>query len=314
MTDVVHAPEKPIETTRRSPITSAPIAVLFVGVAACWGMNTVAMRVAGRTAPPLSVATVRSVLGGLVLLAIARRRGAAMPSGRQEWLGLGTIAFFMTGLSTAALFLAARNAPAGLNSIFANTMPLFTAMLAPVLLNEKVTRRVAIGLGIGLSGTVIVAWRAIHGEVRPIGIIFGITGAIGAAIGSIMYKRFPLPRLDRLMIVAMQLLMSSVVLGVVAIPDDRSNMQFPWRFVLAFTYLAVIGLALSFVMWSELLSRATSMQSSSVAYLATVFGVLFGAVLLGERLSWTVLVGGVIAIAGVAIVQIGQTRTTKPSS
>lgn len=290
----------------RTPVQRIPAVVLFVFVATCWGMNSVTMRVTGRTVPPLTVATARALIGGSVLLFVARQAGADWPRKRDEWIGLAWIAFLMTGLSTAGLFLAAKNAPAGLVSIFSNLMPLFTAMLAPVLLNEKISRRVVVGLIVGLAGTVIVAWRAIHGEIKPLGVVFGLIGAGTAALGSIMYKRFPLPRLDRLMVVGVQLLMSSVVLGVLATPENRSHMTFPWQFSLSFVYLTFIGLAMSFVFWSELLSRSSSMQSSAVSYMATVVGVVAGAVLLGERLSAMVLVGGVVAIVGVAIVQLDQ--------
>jgi drug/metabolite transporter (DMT)-like permease len=292
----------------RTFVQRIPAFVLFGFVATCWGMNSVTMKVTGRTVPPLTVATARALLGGGILLLVARRTGADWPRSRQEWTGLAWIAFLMTGLSTAGLFLAAKNAPAGLVSIFSNLMPLFTAMFAPVLLNEKISRRVVVGLLVGLSGAVIVASRAIHGEIKPMGVVFGLVGAITAALGSIMYKRFPLKRLDRLMVVAVQLLLSSVVLGVLAVPENRSHMRFPWQFKLSFVYLTFVGLAMSFVLWSELLSRSSSMQSSAVAYLATVIGVVAGAVLLGERLSATVLVGGVVAIAGVAIVQLDQLR------
>lgn len=285
--------------------------MLFVAVATCWGLNTVAMRVAGRTVPPLSVATARAVVGAIILVTIARRNRASWPKGRAEWTGLFWIALLMTGLSTAGLFLAAKNAPAGLVSIFTNTMPLFTALLAPAMLGERLHSRLVVGLGVGLCGTVIVAWRAIEGNVRPIGVFYGLVGASTSALGSIMYKRHPCPRLDRVMIVGVQLAISSIVLGLLALPDDRSHMTFPRQFVLSFVYLSVVGLALSFVMYSELLSRASTMQTSSVAYLATLTGVGFGAVLLGERLSWSVLVGGAIAIVGVAIVQL--TQFTRPS-
>jgi drug/metabolite transporter (DMT)-like permease len=298
-----------VAATPGSLIRRVPAAVLFVGVACCWGLNSVAMRVTGRSVPPLTVATARAVVGGAILLTLARRRGASWPKGREEWTGLAWIALLMTGISTAGLFLAAKNAPAGVVSIFTNTMPLFTAMLAPLLLSERVTSRVLLGLGVGLCGTVLVAWRAIEGHIRPAGIVYGLIGASTSALGSIMYKRHPMPRLDRLMVVGMQLALSSIVLGVLASPDNRSHMTFPWTFTLSFVYLAVIGLALSFVMYSELLSRATTMQSSSVAYLATVTGVFFGAILLHERLSWLVLLGGAITIGGVALVQLGQARS-----
>ncbi len=300
-----------LERPKRRGVARIPAPVLFVFVASCWGMNSVAMRVAGRTVPPLTVAAARAVIGGTLLVIIARRTGADWPRSRQEWTGLCWIAFLMTGISTAALFLAAKNAPAGVVSIFTNTMPLFTALFAPFLLGERSSRRVIIGLGIGLAGAVIVAWRAIHGDIRPIGIVFGVVASVTSALGSIMYKKFPLPRLNRVMAVGIQLLLSSVVLAVLAIPDNRSHMAFPWQFTLSFVYLSIVGLALSFVMWSELLSRTTSMQSSAVAYLATVIGVVLGAVLLSERLGWGVLLGGVVAIVGVAIVQLDQVRKAK---
>lgn len=280
-----------------------PTFVLFAAVASFWAMNTVAMRVAGRTVPPLTVAAVRAVVGGVVLLAIARRSGADRPRGAAEWRGIAAIAVPMTGLSTALLFLAARNIPAGLVAIISNTMPLFVAVIAPVLLRERTSLRSVVGIAIGMVGTVLVAWRAIEGEVRPLGIAYAVGAALMSAVGSLMYKRFPVPRLDRTMVVAVQLLLSAVLLAAMAAPDDRSHMTFPWTFTLSFVYLSLFGLALSFVLFSELLRRSSGLQASAVAYLATVLGVVFGAVLLHERLSWLTLVGGAIAIIGVAVVQ-----------
>jgi O-acetylserine/cysteine efflux transporter len=293
---------------RRAGIAAVPTAVLFCTVASFWAMNTVAMKVAGRTVPPLSVAAVRAVVGGVVLVAIARRRGADWPRGRGEWIGIVSIAVPMTALSTAFLFLAARNAPAGLVAIMSNTMPLFVAVLAPWLLGEATSLRSTLGLAVGMGGTVLVAWRAIEGDVRPIGIVFGLAAALTAGLGGIMYKRHPLPRLDRTMVVAMQLAVSAALLTVAAIPDDRSSMSFPPTFWLSFAYLSLLGLALSFVLFSELTRRATGLQASAVAYLATVLGVLFGAVLLHERLSWLTLLGGVVTIVGVGIVQYVPSR------
>lgn len=289
--------------TGASGVARMPTAVLFAAVASFWAMNTVAMRVAGRTVPPLTVAAGRAVIGGLVLLAIARHQGADWPRTRDEWRGIAAIAFFMTGLSTALLFLAARNIPAGLVAILTNTMPLFVAMLAPALLGESATRRALVGLAVGLGGTVLVAWRAIEGEVRALGIVIGLGASLASALGSIMYKRHPMPRLDRTMLVAAQLLASSALLIVMAVPDDRSHLRFPWTFTLSFAYLSLFGLALSFVFFSELVGRGSGLQASAVAYLSTVLGVAFGAVLLHERLSWTTLVGGAVTIVGVAVVQ-----------
>ena len=301
---ITTSPNASIESpVAKRSLVGVPTWVIFLTVAGCWGMNTVAMRVVSRYTPPLSVATARAVVGGLLLVALARTQKADWPRGKAEWTGIASIALFMTGLSTACMFLASKNAPAGVNSILSNTMPLFLAVLAPKFLSEKVTPRTVLGLAIGLCGAALVAWRAIHGNIKPIGIAFGVAAAFGSAVGSIMYRRMPLPRLNRLRVVGMQLLLSAVVLGLLAVPDDRSTMTFPWQFWLNFTYLSLIGLALSFVCFSELLQRLTGMQAGSAAYLSTFVGVLGGVFLLGEKLSPLVLLGGVIAIVGVAIVQ-----------
>jgi uncharacterized membrane protein len=138
-------------------LVGVPTWVIFLTVAGCWGMNTVAMRVVSRYAPPLSVATARAIVGGLLLVAIARVQKADWPRGKAEWIGIASIALFMTGLSTACMFLASKNAPAGVNSILSNTMPLFLAMLAPTFLSEKVTTRTMFGLAVGLCGAALVA-------------------------------------------------------------------------------------------------------------------------------------------------------------
>jgi drug/metabolite transporter (DMT)-like permease len=284
-------------------LVAIPTAVLFGCVSAFWGLNTVAMRVAGRYVPPLTVATWRSVVGGVLLLLLARRRRADWPRRRDEWKGVIALGLMMTGAATAFLFLAAKNAPAGVISILANTMPLFVAILAPLLIGEPTSGRAWLGVAVGMAGTMLVAWRAIEGDVKPIGIVYGILGSLTSAIGSILYKRNPMPRLDRTMAVAVQLLVSSVFLAIVAIPDDRSHMTFPWMFIVSFVYLSVLGLAVSFVFFAELVTRGSGLQASAVAYLSTVLGVLFGAIFLDERLAWTTLLGGAIAIGGVALVQ-----------
>jgi len=266
-------------------------------------MNTVAMRVAGRAVPPLTVAAARALIGATLLMVIARRKRADWPRTFDEWKGVVAIGLVMTGLSTACLFLAAKNIPAGMVSILTNTMPIWVAILAPLMLGERTTARSIVGLAIGLCGTVIVAWRAIEGNVRPLGILYGLGAAATTALGSLLYKRYPLARLDRTMVVAMQLFASTVLLGLLSIPNDLTHVRFPWTSTVAFVYLSIMGLALSFVFFSELMRRGSGLQASAVSYLSTVLGVGFGAIFLHERLSWLTLLGGAIAIGGVVIVQ-----------
>jgi drug/metabolite transporter (DMT)-like permease len=289
-------------------VRRVPVPVLFVAVAFCWAMNSVVMREVRQYGPVLSIAAIRGLIGAVVLLVLARRAKADWPRGRQEITGVVLAGLSMTGLSTAFLFLGARRLPAGLVSIFSNTMPLFTAVLAALFLAQPLSARVSVGLLVGMAGTVLVAWRSLHGDVDALGVVYGLSGAFFAAVGAILYKKFPLPRLDRRMSVGCQLVVSTVVLALMSVPDDRSTFHVRPMFFVLLAYLSLIGLALSFVMFSALVSRASVMLSGSVAYLAMVLGVALGALLLHERLSVLEIVGAFVTLIGVALVQFALMR------
>jgi hypothetical protein len=67
--------------------------------------------------------------------------------------------------------------------------------------------------------------------------------------------------------------------------------------------LGVLGTGIAYVYYFALMNSAGSAVANSVTYLSPVVAVLAGAIFLGERLTWTELVGGAIVILGAAISQ-----------
>ena len=284
-------------------LARVPVAVLIVGCSLVWGSNFVAIKEALHYTTPLVMGAGRALIGGTLLVAIGWARGLRLPRRPADLKAIAWVAFHMTTLSTAFLILSVSRLPAGLASLLGNTMPLFMVVLAVPMLGELPHARSLMGMAIGFVGTTIIALPAIHGETSPLGVLYCLLAVLTWASGSIIYKRADLGHIDPVMVVGVQLWFSAAGLAVVAgLLEDWGDTRFTVKGVAVFLYLACIGLAFVFLLWAAVLRRATAMQASASAYLVPVVGVISGAVLLGEKLTMTELFGGVLVLAGVAVI------------
>jgi drug/metabolite transporter (DMT)-like permease len=280
-----------------------PTLALVVLISALWGSNFVALKWILVHLSPLLMGSLRALLGGSCLLAIVWIAGIPLPRKGSEWLSIFWIALFMTTLSSACFALGIARVPAGLAGLLSNTMPLFTLLLAGPLLGERPGLLSWVGLAVGFGGTAVIAWPTVRGAGDPLGIFFVMAAPASWALGSIMMKRQRLDHVHPLAVVAIQLLMSS--LGIFALAGIFEGFG---RFEPApglwgpLLYASLPALALAFVIWTEILRRGSAVQASATAYLVPLFGVGFGAWLLGERLSGLELLGGALVLIGVGAV------------
>jgi drug/metabolite transporter (DMT)-like permease len=75
-----------------------------------------------------------------------------------------------------------------------------------------------------------------------------------------------------------------------------------------FVFLVIPATAVNFVLWFGLLERYSATAMTSWLFLIPVFGVLAGAVILHEPISWRVAVGGLLVVAGVLLTQRQASR------
>jgi len=168
-----------------------------LGTAVCWTATAMAFESAGRRVGSLAVNLIR-LLGALALHAILGlvRRGALVPVDAPvhawTWLALSGLVGFCLGdlcLFRAFVVLGAR-----LSVLMMALVPPITALAGWIVLGERLSPRDWLGMGITLAG---VAWvvlergRTVTGGQRrhPVsGILLGLGGAAGQAIGLILSK------------------------------------------------------------------------------------------------------------------------------
>jgi drug/metabolite transporter (DMT)-like permease len=273
-------------------------------VTAVWGVAFVGIKEVIAHGPPLTLAGARFLLGGALLVPLVRRRAAVPPPpGRRLRPLSGREVLLVALLQTTALyglgFLGVERATAGASALLLNTNPVLVALLAWPMLGEPLGGTSVTGIVLALAGVATVSVRSGLGSPVGIGLLLG--GAAAWASASIVIKR--MGSVDLLRLSCGQMLVGGVPLLVGGILSEHRLPHPTAASVGWFAFLVIPATAVNFVLWFGLLERYSATAMSSWLFLIPVFGVLAGAAILHEPLSWRVLAGGLLVVAGVLLTQ-----------
>jgi len=296
---------------RPQQVSNAITVSLVVLTALFIGLNYTIMKWALDHTTPLALAALRTTVGAPVLLAVAIARRERFPRTREQWWAVWWISLAITTVSSGFLVLGISRLSPGLAAMLSATMPLFTAMIAMLVIAELPGRRGYIGLVVGLFGAICLALPALGSGNTTLGIIFALISSVSWAIGAVLNKRLPgALAISPLMLVALQISFSAVCLHA-AVPflEDWSDTSLNWGLILPLLYAGIPSLAVTFYLFASVLRRAPAIQGAAVAYLTPFFGVLFSWVLVGDRLGRVEMVGGLLVIVGVAVLSSDRKET-----
>lgn len=290
-----------IQARRRGPSGSAvkPRSILLaITVPVVWGLGITFTKAALSDFPPVLLMAIRFAVTALLLVWFVRPPVAIL--GKLFWIALisATIQYSLTfyglkGLdaSTAVLVLQLE-AP-------------FAVLLAVIFLKERLTLRRILGMLIAFAGVALIA-----GEPRLQGayvsFLLVIAGAFTWSIGQVMIRALGIQ--SGMTLIAWVAVLATPQLFIVAfIIEDVSWALIAgagWVVWATIAYLGVIMTALGYGIWYHLLGRVPVNQVAPYLLLLPVVTVASGMVLLGETLTPLIAVGGLVVIAGVAVIVI----------
>lgn len=284
-------------------MSSRLVVATIVLVAMLIGLNFTALKFALDHTTPLLLAGMRTVIGSSALIGFALVRGERFPRRGRDLANIFVVSLSITTVSSALLVTGVSRVPAGLASLVASTMPLFTALLSLLLLGVMVSRVGAIGLAIGFVGTMVLAAPSMAGSTAAVGIGALAAAALAWAFGNVYMKWQDFSRVSPVMLVGVQLTMSAAVLIPVALVIEGPS-QTDWSSGLLWPllYASIPANAVTFALLATVATRATPTQAAASAYLVPVFGVFFGAMFRSERPGLVELAGGCLVVVGVYLV------------
>ena len=287
---------------------------VVVLIAVLIGANFSMLKFALDHTTPLLLAGMRTVIGGTFLLLFAFSRGERLPTERRDWRNIFVVSFSITTVSSALLVVGVSRVPAGVASLLASTMPLFTAILALVLMKTPISRLAMGGLAVGFVGTIVLASPSLGGSTAALGILSLLISAIAWAFGNVYMKWQDMTNMSPIMLVGVQLYMSALCLIPFALlVEGTGDTEWTLGLFAPLLYAAIPANAVTFALLATVVRRATPTQAAASAYLVPVFGVFFGWLIRDERLGLAELVGGLLVVAGVYLLVTATARQPKPA-
>lgn len=277
---------------------------LLVAICLFWALNLVITRwtVTAGDVPPLFFAAIRVTLLAAVLSPFL------FPAPKQIGMMI-LIAMGMAGFQFGLLFLGLSTSTAGVASVMGQLGVPFTTILSIIFLGEKIGVYRTAGILLAFAGVMIIVIDPGQFSLT-IGIVYLIGAAVVGAIANILMKRIePMPamRLQAwigLLSIAPLMLMSWLWESGQA----DAYLRLDWRVYLASVF-AVLGVSIfAHGSFYRLIKQYEVTLLSPLTLMTPVMGVILGVIFLGETVTWQMLVGGVMALAGVGIIGMRRNR------
>ncbi|CAB3879333.1 EamA family transporter [Achromobacter denitrificans] len=274
---------------------------------AIWGSTYVVTTELLPQGYPLTVAMLRALPAGLLLLAAVR----VLPQGIW-WLRALILGALNFSVFWALLFVAAYRLPGGVAATLGAIQPLVVILLARALLGTPVR---SLSVAAALAGIVGVALLVLtpRAALDATGIAAGLASAASMALGTVLSRRWQ-PPVSALAFTSWQLTAGGLLLLPVAWLAEPALPALTAPNVLGIAYLGLIGAALTYVIWFRGLARLEPSVVSSLGFLSPVTAVLLGWGLLGQSLSPAQLAGMAVVVTSVWLSQRAQRPAPLPAA
>ncbi|MFY1990095.1 EamA family transporter [Achromobacter xylosoxidans] len=268
---------------------------------AIWGSTYVVTTLMLPQGYPLTVAMLRALPAGLLLLLAVRQ----IPHGIW-WLRSAILGALNFSIFWALLFVAAYRLPGGVAATLGAIQPLIVILLARALLGTPVRGLAVLAALAGIGGVALLVLGP-KAALDPVGVVAGLASAASMALGTVLSRRWQ-PPVSALAFTSWQLTAGGALLLPVALLAEPALPPVTTLNVLGIAYLGLIGAALTYVIWFRGLARLEPAVVSSLGFLSPVSAVLLGWALLDQRLSAAQMAGMVIVVGSVWLSQRVQRR------
>jgi O-acetylserine/cysteine efflux transporter len=283
-------------------LTHVALAVL---VMLLWGLNFVAAKFGLQELTPLLMLSLRFLIVGVVLIPLC-------PYPRGRMLPIGLLSVVLGTIHFSLMFNGIRGVDAGVAAVAIQLQVPFAAILAAIFFKDRLGWRRVLGMAFAFVGVAMLA-----GEPRMASSLFSLALVVSAsfvwAISNIQVKL--IGEINPLSLLAWSSLMSAPQLFGLSLLMEHGQMaaiaDAGWRGWGAIAYMVVCVSGIGYGIWYYLVPRYAVNQTMPFTLMVPVFGVVSGALVLGERMTWLMLAGSALTVAGVAVIILRRPRTAE---
>jgi drug/metabolite transporter, DME family len=287
---------------------------LYVLLAAvCFGTTGTAQALGAAESSPLAVGALRLMLGGALLVVLARIGGNGLGAGGLAGLRpRGAVVAGVVGVAAyqPLFFAGVRGTGVAVGTLVAlGSAPVLTGALA-LLLGTRVTRRWAGATVLAVAGVACLALAGGRGEVRPAGVLAALGAGASYAVYTLAAKRLLDGRHPADTVMAVLFAGGAVLLLPLLLVVDLGWVA-TWSGVATVLWLGAVPTALAYRLFARGLRRLPAAEVATLTLAEPVTAALLGVAVLGEPVTVGLLLGGVLVVASLAVLTRARSHSRR---
>ena len=266
-------------------------------LAAIWGASYLLIKIGVRDLSAPMIAFLRIAFGAAVLVPLAlRRRALRNLSGL--WPMIVAVAIAQVAAPFLLIALGEQEISSSLAGILVGSAPIFTAILAIFFAQEERSEGLQLfGVVLGVAGLVLLLGLDVGDSTAELlGGLAVVLSGLCYAVGGLLAKR-RLGSIQPIGVAAIVLAVSTALSAPAALftlPEEAPGIG-P---LAAVTALGVVGTGIAFAIFYELIASVGPARTFLVTYLAPIFAVAYGVILLDEEFGLVTLAGLLLILTG----------------
>jgi len=304
-----HGPGDFVSDSKSALLVRRPLdlraATLVITLCVVWGFQQVAMKGVASNAAPVMQLAIRfggaSIFFGLWVLIREGRRAftdGSLPSGLLLGL-MFSLEFIFAGEALA-------HTTAAHTVVFLYTAPIFTALGLQFLPEERLSRLQWAGIAIAFMGIVIAFFGFSNRPAIDLltGDLLALLGGVSWGLSNVVLRRGRVGGAATAKTVLYQVATAAIVLGTFAALTGQTQVEPSAATILSLTFQTLIVAISSYLVWFWLLRRYLTSRLMLLSLLTPLFGVMFGAALLGDPVDLRFALGALLVLMGVLLVNL----------
>ncbi|MGP3916468.1 EamA family transporter [Nonomuraea sp. 10N515B] len=291
--------------TVNTPDSRAPLLVwgALAIVYVVWGSTYLGIGIAIESIPPMLSGALRFITAAALLAGflLVRSGPTVFRMSRRQFLGAALVGVLLLTLGNGMLAVAEQYISTGLAALLVASVPLWLVVFRFAVRDRPKALTLA-GVLVGLGGVGALSLTGAEGGSGA-GIVVVLLASVSWAVGSFLSSRIQMPA-NALATSAVEMVVGGaglLVLGT-GLGERLDLSAVTTRSWLALAYLIVVGSLIGFTAFSWLLGNAPISLVSTYAYVNPAVAVALGALVLHEPITTQVILGGLVILAGVALV------------
>ena len=288
-----------------------------------WAFQFSGAKIATEQLGPVAVALLPLAIATILLippLVVAKRNGAGQDNraarGKHAIRNFILLALLGSTPAQVCLTFGVKRSLAADASVLTLTIPVLTAIMAVILLGEKMTGLRWVSFAMAIAGVLLVSdidWKSLqlfHGTY-----LAGNLLIFGSCLGSAFYNSFSkklLESFNPVEVLVYSFIVTDIVLFALMLLFESGD----WRTLatldapvwLSLVLIGLFSLAVSMILFFWVIQRIDVTQASLSIYLLPVFGVLISALTLHEKTTVHLIVGGVLVFVSTFLVTTYEER------